>query len=162
MMIVAASITVIILTAIASHVHCDLNPSVKKQHKLPTQTAHNLIWKELLTYHTCAFFNIKLQAVKSKKNCQLFLLDWDSSSLLVDDVVSDVVLDVRGLVAGVLVWSADFEVFVWQSLLPTAVVEFLTACPTDSITLNVASPRLPTTFSSNLPTLFNVSCIALE
>ena len=161
-MIVPASITVIILTAIASHVHCDLNPSVKKQQKLPTQTAHNLIWKELLTYHTCAFFNSKLQAVKSKKNCKLFLLDWDPSSLLVDDVVSDVVVDVRGLVASVLVWSADFEVFVWQSLLPTAVVEFLTACPTDSITLNVASPRLPTTFSSNVPTLLNVSCIALE
>ena len=111
-MIVAASIMVIILTAIASHVHCDLNPSVKKQQKLPTQTAHNLIWKELLTYRTCVFFSVKLQAVKSKKNCQLFLLDWDPSFLLVNDVVGEVVVDVRGLVAGVLVWSADFEVFV--------------------------------------------------
>ena len=76
---------------------------------------------------------------------------------LADDVISEAALDVRGLVAGVVVWSAYFEVFLLQSLLPTHVVESLTACPTDSITLNAVSMRLATTFSSKSPTLSNVS-----
>ena len=44
--------------------------------------------------------------------------------------------------------------------LADAAVESLTACPVDSITLNVASLMLPTTFSSRSPTPFKGSWIA--
>ena len=47
----------------------------------------------------------------------------------------------------------------WNMLL-MPVVESLTACPVDSITLDAASTRLPTTFSSRSPTSFKVSWIA--
>ena len=47
------------------------------------------------------------------------------------------------------------------NMLPTPVAEFLTACPVHSITLDAASPRLPTTFLSKSPIPFNVLWIAL-
>ena len=46
------------------------------------------------------------------------------------------------------------------NMLPIPVVESLTACPVDSIILDAASLRLPTTFSSRSPTSFKVSWIA--
>ena len=46
------------------------------------------------------------------------------------------------------------------SMLPMPVVESLTACPVDCMTLEAASPGLPTTFSSRSPTPFRVSWIA--
>ena len=46
------------------------------------------------------------------------------------------------------------------NLLPIPVVESLTACPVDSITLEAASSRLPTAFPSRSPTPFKVSWIA--
>ena len=76
------SATLVILTATASHGKAHLKSPFKKQRKLHTSTAHNLIWKELLAYGSCAYFNDMLQAVKSKKNCQLFLLDWEIPPLL--------------------------------------------------------------------------------
>ena len=59
-MIVAVLITVIILTAAASHVHCQIKPPFKKKQKLPTPTAENVTRKELLGYNTCIHINIKL------------------------------------------------------------------------------------------------------
>ena len=46
------------------------------------------------------------------------------------------------------------------NMVPMPVVGSLTACPVDSITLNAASPRLPTNFSPRSPTAFKVSWIA--
>ena len=46
------------------------------------------------------------------------------------------------------------------SMLPMPVVESLTACPVDCMTLEASSPGLPTTFSSRSPTPFRVSWIA--
>ena len=45
-------------------------------------------------------------------------------------------------------------------MLPMPMVESLTASPVDSMTLDAAFPRLPTTFSSRSPTTFKVSWIA--
>ena len=54
LMVVAALITVIILTAVASHTQCHLKPLFKKQEKLFPPIAHNLTWKELLALrHLC-------------------------------------------------------------------------------------------------------------
>ena len=78
LMIVATLIT---LAAVSSHTHCHLKPPFKKQEELRIPTAHNLTWKELLAYGTYAHFTIRLQAMKSKKTYQLFLLDWKFHSL---------------------------------------------------------------------------------
>ena len=46
------------------------------------------------------------------------------------------------------------------NMLPVPMVEPLTASPVDSMTLDAAFPRIPTTFSSRSPTTFKVSWIA--
>ena len=46
------------------------------------------------------------------------------------------------------------------NMLSMPMLESLTACPVDSITLDAASPRLPTTFSSRSSRPFKVSWIA--
>ena len=46
------------------------------------------------------------------------------------------------------------------NMFPIPVVQYLTACPVDSIILDAASPSLLTTFSSRSPTPFKVSWIA--
>lgn len=75
-MVIAALITMIILTAVACHTHCHLKTPFWKQEELLTPTTHNFIWKELLAYGTCAHSTVRLKTVKFKKTRQLFLLGW--------------------------------------------------------------------------------------
>ena len=82
-MIIVILITVIILTAVISYVHCHLKSPFKKQQNLPYLTEYNVTWKELLAYGTCVHLDSKLQGVKSIKIRQLFLLDWEISPVMV-------------------------------------------------------------------------------
>ena len=69
-------ITVVVLTAVASHTHCHLKSPFKKQEESFASAASNLTWKELLAYSTSTCFTVRLQTVKPKKTCRLYLLDW--------------------------------------------------------------------------------------
>ena len=69
-------ITVIILTAVASHTHCHFKPPFGKQDKSFVSPECNLTWKELLACSTSIRFTVRLQLVESKKNSRLCLLDW--------------------------------------------------------------------------------------
>lgn len=69
-MVIAALITMIILTAVACHTHCHLKTPFWKQEELLTPTTHNFIWKELLAYGTCAHSTVRLKTVKFKKTRQ--------------------------------------------------------------------------------------------
>ena len=67
--------TVIILTTVASHTHCHFNPTFKEQNKPIFSPAHNLTCKELLAYGNTVCLKIRLQAARSEKTGQLYLLD---------------------------------------------------------------------------------------
>ena len=74
---------VIILLAVASHTHCHLNPSFKKQNKHLFSSARNHTWEELLTYGTTVRLKIRLQAARPEKTGQLYFLDWTLPRALV-------------------------------------------------------------------------------
>ena len=80
-MVIFTLITVIILTAVASHTHCHFKPPFTKQGKSFVSREHNLTWKELLTYSTSILFTVRSLLAKSK-NSRLYLLDWALSPVL--------------------------------------------------------------------------------
>ena len=62
---IALMLTIVIkLLAVASHTHCHLNPSFKKQNKHLFSSARNHTWEELLTYGTTVRLKIRLQAAR--------------------------------------------------------------------------------------------------
>ena len=75
-MIELMSAIVIILTAVACHIHCHFNPPFKKQNKPLVSSERNLTWKELLTYGTTVRLKIKLQAARLENTGQMHFLDW--------------------------------------------------------------------------------------
>ena len=75
-MVIFMLIAAIILTAVASHTHWHFNPPLKEQGKSIASPAYNLTWKELLAYGTTVRLKIRLQAARSEKPGQLYLLDW--------------------------------------------------------------------------------------
>ena len=81
-MVIFTLITVIILTAVASHSLCHFKPPFGKQNESFVSHERNLTWKELLAYGTSIRFTVKLLLVESKKNSRLYLLDWAFSPVL--------------------------------------------------------------------------------
>ena len=68
---------VIILLAVASHTHCHLNPSFKKQNKHLFSSARNHTWEELLTYGTTVRLKIRLQAARPESLLwSMYFLAW--------------------------------------------------------------------------------------
>ena len=74
-MVAITLIIVIILTAVASHTHCHLKPSFKKQEECFVSPKRNFTWKELLTSGTSIRFSVRSQHVKFEKTLRLYLLD---------------------------------------------------------------------------------------
>ena len=74
-MVIFTLITVVVLTAIASHTHCHFKPSFKKQEESFALPPPNLTSKGLLAYSRSFGFTVRSQPVKSKKTHQLYLLD---------------------------------------------------------------------------------------
>ena len=66
-MLILTLITVIILTAVASHIHAHSKSPFGKHDKSFVSPEHNLTWKELLTYGTTVRLKISLQAARHKK-----------------------------------------------------------------------------------------------
>ena len=83
-MVIFMLITVIILTAVASHTHCYFKLSFKKQGESFVSPECNLTWKELLAYGTSIRFTDKSLLVQSKKNNRLCLLDWPLPPVLAE------------------------------------------------------------------------------
>ena len=81
-MVILMLIAAIILRAVASHTHWHFNPPLKEQGKPIASPAHNLTWKELLVYGTTVRLKIRLQAARSEKTGQLYLLDWTLPQVL--------------------------------------------------------------------------------
>ena len=81
-MIAIILITVVILTAVASHTHCHFKPPIKEQDKPIVLPACNLTWKELLTYGTSVHFTVRLQPARSEKTGQLYFLEWTFPPIL--------------------------------------------------------------------------------
>ena len=67
-------ITMIILTAVASHTHCHFKPPFGKQDESFVSPERNLTWKELLVYGTSIRFTVR-SFVESTKS-RLYLLGW--------------------------------------------------------------------------------------
>ena len=81
-MVVFMLMTVIILTAIASHTHCYFKLPFKKQGEFFVSPECNLTWKELLACGTSMRFTVKSLLVQFKKNNRLCLLDWQLPTVL--------------------------------------------------------------------------------
>ena len=79
-------ITVIILTAVASHTHCHFKPPFGKQDLSFVSPERNLTLKELLTYGTSIRFTVRSLLVESKKNSRLYLLDWALPPVLAENL----------------------------------------------------------------------------
>ena len=75
-MLILTLITVIMLTAVASHIHCHFKPPFGKQDQSFVSPESNLAWKEVSTYGTTARLKNKLQAARSEKTGHLYFLDW--------------------------------------------------------------------------------------
>ena len=75
-MVIFTLITVIILTVVASHTHCNFKLPFEKQGESFVLPERSLTGKELLAYDTSIRFTVRSLLVESKKDSQLYLLDW--------------------------------------------------------------------------------------
>ena len=75
-------ITMIILTAVASHTHCHFKPPFGKQDESFVSPERNLTWRELLAYGSSIGFTVRSLLVEVKKNSRLDFFDWKLRSVL--------------------------------------------------------------------------------
>ena len=73
-MVIFTLITVIILTAVASHSLCHFKPPFGKQNESFVSPERNLTWKELLAYGTSIRFTVR--SFVESTNSRLYLLAW--------------------------------------------------------------------------------------